>query len=246
MPNYCTYNMTVQGNFRNVDAFVQIMNNNYDKLHMYRIFEAVPDSYEDYGFQRKVNISGYCAWSVMSCMLCESMAMDIAFTPAKLRIPNKYYGGLAAMLPLGAGYFAQDISDSIKYELMENFTGCTLTQLARFYRLEIVVYSTETGMCFCELYKINRYGQILVNKCEDYYEYYIEDRNNSFDEYCEDLGYNKNELPFGEKEYNEAVASGDEIIYQSSSLEDEFYGSKFRFPKNQMVNLVMMENKKKC
>ena len=47
MPNFCDYILEVQGNFRNVDAFVQIMNNNYDKLHMYRIFEAIPDRQED-------------------------------------------------------------------------------------------------------------------------------------------------------------------------------------------------------
>ena len=88
MPNYCDFAMEVQGNFRNVDTFVQIMNNNYDKIHMYRIFEATPTDYENYGFQRRVCISGYCAWSVMSCMLCENVMADRAFTIPKLRLPN--------------------------------------------------------------------------------------------------------------------------------------------------------------
>ena len=243
MPNCCDYTLEVQGNFRNVDAFVQIMNNNYDKLHMYRIFEAIPDNQEDYGFQRKVCISGYCAWSVMCCMLNTNMAMDIAFTPNKLRIPNKYYG-LAAMMPLGSGYFAQDLNYSVQAELMENFTGCTLTQLARYYRLKIIVYSTEPGMCFCELYKIDDKGNILINKCENYHEYWIDDKSMTFDEYCEDYGYKKEELPFGEKEYNECVQGNGDIVFRSSDLEDEFDNSGFEFPEKQMMKMPMMEIKK--
>ena len=90
MPNYCYFDMEVQGNFRNVDAFVQIMNNNYDKLHMYRIFEAIPSCYRDYGFMRKVHISGYCAWSIMSCMLADNPLLDYTFTPPELTPIHQY------------------------------------------------------------------------------------------------------------------------------------------------------------
>ena len=147
-------------------------------------------------------------------------------------------------MPLGAGYFVDDLNYTIQRDLMETFTGCTLTQLARYYRLKIIVYSTEPGMCFCELYKIDNNGNILINKCEGYNEYWVYDKSQTFDEYCEDLHYNKDELPFGEKEYNDAINGNDDFIFQSSDLEDEFYNSKFKFPEKQMVKLIMMEKKK--
>ena len=244
MPNYCYFDMEVQGNFRNVDAFVRIMNNNYDKLHMYRIFEAIPSDYRDYGFMRKVHISGYCAWSIMSCMLADNPLLDYTFTPPELTPIHQYIPYSSLFSTFGNGYFARDLEYTFKESgLLNNFKGCTITQLARYYKLEITIYGTESGMEFSELYKINRHGAILINKSEDYEEYFVEDPQQSFDEYCEDCGLDKNTLPFGEKEYQEAVSAGEDLIYKEDhGMEDEFYKADFRFPKRRMFNKIMMED----
>lgn len=76
MPNYCDYGMYVVGHREQIEEFIKIMQLDYngspdEPKHMWRIFDAVADeivdNYLDTGLSR-VNISGYCAWSVESCM----------------------------------------------------------------------------------------------------------------------------------------------------------------------------------
>ena len=78
MPNYCYYQMRVVGKKENVEEFVKIMQADYNYQSMKfdyekhiggRVFEASVDEFEEvangiYG----ANISGDCAWSVLSCM----------------------------------------------------------------------------------------------------------------------------------------------------------------------------------
>ena len=77
MPNYCDYSMRVQGKPEAVDEFVKIMQADYEydndgncnvDRHLWRVFEAyVDDSWMLKGI-KTVSLSGYCAWSVHSCM----------------------------------------------------------------------------------------------------------------------------------------------------------------------------------
>lgn len=77
MPNYCDYTMSVKGSAENVEEFIKIIKADYDyrknefsnKPHMWRVFEA--EVYDDYYLEklRCIEIKGYCAWSVYSCML---------------------------------------------------------------------------------------------------------------------------------------------------------------------------------
>ena len=89
MPNYCNYEMKIKGRKENVDKFVsyvkadyhydEIINENNDKeavykeltsdKHFYRIFEAciIDEEIFENG-DSEVIISGYCAWSILSCM----------------------------------------------------------------------------------------------------------------------------------------------------------------------------------
>jgi len=212
MPNIVNWTIAAQGNFRNVDQFIQILNNDYDKIHMYRIFSADVGINNTYGLQRKVTIYGECAWSVYVCM---------------------FEGPFS--------YYTEDLAWRKKNKDTTPFTGTTLPRLAKMLCLDISVYSQEPGMCFCEAYSINRLGQILVNK-EGYFEsYYIEDPNYSFDEFCEDWNYDKEKLPFNEEQYNSMVQNGQECYERAEFEFEDFY----RFPRNQMINLVMTEGIKK-
>lgn len=70
MPNYCDYLMRVKGRRNNVDAFVTIMQADYNEVpkHFWRVFEAdVCDEHTENGI-KTVDIGGCCAWSVHSCM----------------------------------------------------------------------------------------------------------------------------------------------------------------------------------
>ena len=77
MPNYCNYSMKVNGTKANVDEFIKIIQTDYNfddngkcnvDRHFWRVFEAdVTDEIIEDDF-KSVIITGYCAWSVYSCM----------------------------------------------------------------------------------------------------------------------------------------------------------------------------------
>lgn len=78
MPNYCDYSMCVRGTKANVEEFIKVIQADYDyhtmefshDRHMFRVFEAECNELEDcVDGTFRVEINGYCAWSVESCML---------------------------------------------------------------------------------------------------------------------------------------------------------------------------------
>lgn len=78
MPNYCNYSMCVVGRKENVEEFIKVIEADYDygsmefshDRHMFRVFEAEVNEIEErYAGVYQAIISGYCAWSVHSCML---------------------------------------------------------------------------------------------------------------------------------------------------------------------------------
>lgn len=68
MPNYCDYTMKVAGKQSDIEKLVEILNRDYNYApgepkplpHLWRVFEA--------NYDGEQIISGYCAWSVYSCM----------------------------------------------------------------------------------------------------------------------------------------------------------------------------------
>ena len=69
MPNICLYEMKAVGKKENVDKLVEIMNNDYNATHMWRIFSADTNIIsEPTDNPYSIIIYGDCAWSVYSCM----------------------------------------------------------------------------------------------------------------------------------------------------------------------------------
>lgn|SRR5574344_3115569 len=67
MPNYCNYKLLAKGKKDNLERLLIIMKREYDEgKHMWRIFEA--EGYYVDKENTSIIISGYCAWSVWSCM----------------------------------------------------------------------------------------------------------------------------------------------------------------------------------
>lgn len=68
MPNICSYEMKVIGTKENLDKFVEILQNDYhvgdkdNKLHMYRVFDAVLYDEEQLSNDKyEYSIYGTCA-----------------------------------------------------------------------------------------------------------------------------------------------------------------------------------------
>lgn len=144
MPNYCDYEMRVQGKKENVEEFVKVIKTDYQYdnegnckceagRHLWRVFEADSDIVDIEDGLAVASIWGYCAWSVFSCMFD------------------------------GDGTYQHDRPDGC---------GTTLPIESENLGLEIEVYSKEPGMCFMEHYYIDN-GEITTDECIDYTEYYI-------------------------------------------------------------------------
>ena len=215
MANYCDYRLAVAGRRANVDEFVRVMQNNYDKEHMFRVFEAAPYDAYDYGMYRKIYVEGYCAWSVYCCML-----------------PGPY------------SYYNQwlEEKDNTKWYNKENNNlgkGTTLLELSQRLSLVIEVYSTEPGMCFCELYKIV-HGKLVTDLEGWYQELWIGEPGDykDYNEWAEDVGYNPD---------NEKVEMNEQIFNEMrEDGEVEVHAGEFEFPDsipekpNYMVMQVMI------
>lgn len=75
MPNYCNYAMRVKGSVESIDEMEKRLKDYDNKPHFWRVFDAdrtddvsaVPDGDDA---DMVTEFSGYCAWSVFSCM-CE-------------------------------------------------------------------------------------------------------------------------------------------------------------------------------
>ena len=69
MPNLCNFSMMVIGEEEKLDEFIEILHNDYDNLHMFRIFEAYEEYREELDDNKMVCLlNGECAWSVFVCM----------------------------------------------------------------------------------------------------------------------------------------------------------------------------------
>lgn len=78
MPNYCDYNMKIKGTRENVLEVIKCLETDYDygtgkpsHKHFFRVFDCY---YDETDFEENEDgtitawVSGYCAWSVYSCM----------------------------------------------------------------------------------------------------------------------------------------------------------------------------------
>lgn len=70
MANDCYFEMEVVGHKDSVDEFVRILKyESKSNIYFSRIFDADVYDEEKYGVRKKAYISGYCAWSVLCCMM---------------------------------------------------------------------------------------------------------------------------------------------------------------------------------
>ena len=66
MANNCGFSLKARGSEKDLSRLLSIMNYTDSEYRLYRIFEAVADTYEE---SNTIYIYGDCAWSVRSCML---------------------------------------------------------------------------------------------------------------------------------------------------------------------------------
>ena len=175
MANYCNYRMKIAGRKDNVDAMIQIMQNNYDKPHLYRVFEADLEYTEDYGLWRKAYVSGYCAWSVYCCMFPGPMT-----------------------------YYEHDTDEESRkaYAHSDNYViGTNIINEAKRLALTIEIYSEEPGLCFQEWYRVVC-GEWTIDETGEFSEWWLGEWA-TYQQMQADLGKGC-KIPFDEEEFKQA------------------------------------------
>ncbi len=199
MPNYCYFDMVVTGRKDNVNEFIRIMQNDYTKTHMFRIFEAEVYEREDVGLMSQVKLFGNCAWSVASCMLDGPITYYNDYIDAIRRHPERYVG-------FGPGTHLRELSQKLK--------------------LAIEVYSEECGMCFCEWYyfkngefledQVGNYEEFPLSEYEDYQQFVADWRS-----WRSDNSRNDELPPVTEEQFNQSKEYGEDWFNYSEFNFDE-------------------------
>ena len=68
MANDCIFEMSIYGKEKDADEFFEILNNDYDKRHMFRIFSAYLYEKEVIDGIAHLTVAGSCAWNCLICM----------------------------------------------------------------------------------------------------------------------------------------------------------------------------------
>ena len=224
MPNYCNYTISVGGRTENVNKFIEILNHDYDQVHMYRIFEAHPYFQNQYGMYSHANISGDCAWSVATCML--KGAFSYYDQDLKRCMNNET-----------ARYWIDGRGTVSEICTLYNFNGTHLQELAKTLNLTIQVFSTEPSMQFLEDIKILPDGTMVRNYCGEYEEWWIADYN-TYQDMLDDYNLKSNNCPFDEAEFDELKSNhADYWSYSEIEYNDEIPDEPKYLAKNIMYKL---------
>lgn len=150
MPNLCMYSMCVKGKKENIEEFIKVIEANYNygtmEFSYDRHFFRVFEAYYEEIEQVKDDI-----YQVI-------IGGDCAWSVSSCMFDNHSLGYYAT--------FKKDYGDKCR--------GTTLPIESKNLNLSIEVYSEECGMCFQEHYVIIN-GDVVVDECVDWYEYYLRD-----------------------------------------------------------------------
>lgn len=161
MPNWCEFSMHVAGRKENVALFIKILNYDHEKLALPRVHDIEIMNYEMYGLRSKVYLIGICAWSVYTCML-----------PGDYTYYNDYLKEMGTVYEHELHYHKYP---QPAFEPDDDHKKITnILVLSKMLELSIEIYGKETGMGFCEYYKIVN-GEIVQERTGDYQEYAVFD-----------------------------------------------------------------------
>ena len=168
MPNYCDFKMKVIGYPKNVGEFLQIIKQNYNyydkdfvrnpKLHLYRVFSTDVDNFKMISdILCELYLTGYCAWSVYSCMLegVSTYYDDNLLNRDINSVANKY------KMPIGTINYIN--------------AGTSLLRECKRLNLIIEVFSDEPGMGFQEHYYVNNFGKLVTDEEKQTTCYWLDD-----------------------------------------------------------------------
>lgn len=200
MPNICFATLQVTGMKSSIEEFAECLEADYNyrtmefshKPHFFRVFEV------DRGEMNFIEGLIYTQTFYINCAWSIYSCM--------MEGPFSYYNSIMV--------------DNIK-EGKENF-ATHLVAISRDLKLDIEVWSNETGMCFAEHIHI-RNGEILDNICYEYTEHYIEEYE-TYNDYVEDWG----EPFFDEEKFNDTKDKGYNCIEECNAR--NFYKFKVQNP----------------
>lgn len=170
MPNYCYYSMCVKGKKENIEEFAKVIQADYD----YRTMNFSHDRHMFRVFEAEMDEIEKINEDVYQAVFNGNCAWSVSSCMFDER--HSYY-------------------ERLKEKYPNEFRGTTLPIESKRLNLDIEVFSEEGGMCFQEHYII-RNGNVEVDECVDWEEYYIGEYD-SKEEAEEDL-----EIEITDEEWN--------------------------------------------
>lgn len=149
MPNYCYYSMCVKGKKESVEEFEKVISADYD----YGTMQFSHDRHMFRVFEADTEGIEKLGKGVYQQVFNGSCAWSVH----------------SCMFAGAHSYY-----ESLKERYPHEFRGTTLLIESERLNLDIEVFAEETGMCFQEHYLI-RNGELHIDECVDYYEYWVEE-----------------------------------------------------------------------
>lgn len=147
MPNYCYYSMCVKGSKKNVEEFIKVMQADYNYSEKHFTF----DRHMFRVFSAYADEVERDKGNVYSTVING----DCAWSVSTCMFEGNYYNSLKERYP-------------------DEFRGTTLLRESKRLKLNIEVYSEESGCCFQEHYVIMD-GDLIVDECVEWEEYSLDE-----------------------------------------------------------------------
>ena len=173
MPNWCEYSMRIKGSKRNISKFCSYMVAGYRYGETAEIYRVIGN--------REVPTAHHIGYRVASFEFSDSAVEDLKNLKANDEYCLQAWGDCAwsvfSTMFSGEHTYYTDLHKEHLAKYKKD-PAWTIPIAAKMLKLDIEIYSTESGNCFAEHYIVNKEGKILKNEETEYGIVFIEDYEN--------------------------------------------------------------------
>ena len=150
MPNLCSYAMKVVGQKEKIEEFIKVMQCNYDYYKM------------EFDFDRHIGGRVFDADVYEFKEIRDGVHMALISGSCAWSVHSCMFGG------------AHTYYEDLKSQYFESCRSTTVRKESDTLGLDIEIFSEESGCEFMEHYLIRK-GNIEIDDCVEYHEYWVED-----------------------------------------------------------------------
>lgn len=220
MPNYCNYDMHVEGKKKNILTLIDYLSAEYHYCNFTKEGKAVletPECYVEYSDNERRNVAHHIGGRVFNCFYDDYMFETVS-DDDKMTV---YLSGDCAW-SVSACMFANGYYGDLMKEYGDKCKSITILQACQDLDLKVEIFSSEPGMCFSEHYCIDNEGNCFVDEQTELYEVLV-DEYETYDDYVKDYQENGWEVHLSEEQFDNAVYEGECVATVCDFMEEGSY-----------------------